>query len=272
MTPEHLLRAARRYAMVSQRELAERAGVQPRTVADIERGAVRPSVATLERLLASVELELTLDERLPPAAPGHERYLRLTLTQRLYLAFGGRHHPSHDRHPPWRALAVLSRRGEVEVVGEAAVGTWAPVVCDRPRALIRLWDGGSLPDAEDTGPLQVAVVQAAPDHRAVPVALPGGRQVQVLPPHLMALDPVHAQHRTALRTAAALLDRGAGTDEAGRRAPTHRDVDLRRDTRYAMHTKAFGLRSPPDRATTRGWQLEGPVSMAQWFRSQGYPA
>ena len=51
MRAEGALRAARRRAGLSQRQLAERAGVAQPMVARIESGGVRPRVDTLERLL-----------------------------------------------------------------------------------------------------------------------------------------------------------------------------------------------------------------------------
>lgn len=56
--PVGLVRAARRRADCSQRELAERAGVSHSTVARIESAALVPSLTMLRRLLAVAELQL----------------------------------------------------------------------------------------------------------------------------------------------------------------------------------------------------------------------
>jgi transcriptional regulator with XRE-family HTH domain len=53
----NLLRVARARAGMSQRELAEVAGVQQSTIARIESGARQPSLPVLARILAAVGLE-----------------------------------------------------------------------------------------------------------------------------------------------------------------------------------------------------------------------
>ncbi|HVM28156.1 MAG TPA: helix-turn-helix transcriptional regulator [Mycobacteriales bacterium] len=83
MDPAHLLRTARRQAGLSQRQMAARSGVAASTVADVERGAVRPSLQVLDRLLDAAGLEVTLDRRLPAPCPHLVRYLRLPLATRL---------------------------------------------------------------------------------------------------------------------------------------------------------------------------------------------
>lgn len=56
--PVGLVRAARRRADCSQREMAERAGVSASTVGRIEAGALAPSLAVLGRILAVADLRL----------------------------------------------------------------------------------------------------------------------------------------------------------------------------------------------------------------------
>lgn len=56
--PVGLVRAARRRADCSQREIAERAGVAASTVGRIEAGSLAPSLAVLRRLLAAAGLRL----------------------------------------------------------------------------------------------------------------------------------------------------------------------------------------------------------------------
>jgi DNA-binding XRE family transcriptional regulator len=57
MDAAHAVRAARRRALLSQRELAAQAGVSLRTVAAIEAGRTSPSWRTMSALLAAVGLE-----------------------------------------------------------------------------------------------------------------------------------------------------------------------------------------------------------------------
>lgn len=82
------LREARRRAGLTQRQLAERAGVPQPTVARIERGTVSPLVGTLQRLLLETGQELSVEHRL---GEGVDRSLikdrlRLTPVQRVQLA------------------------------------------------------------------------------------------------------------------------------------------------------------------------------------------
>jgi transcriptional regulator with XRE-family HTH domain len=76
------LSEARRRAGMTQRQLAERAGVPQPTVARIERDTVSPRVGTLQRLLGETGQELSVQPRL---GEGVDRSLirdRLILTPR----------------------------------------------------------------------------------------------------------------------------------------------------------------------------------------------
>lgn len=84
-----LVRAARRRADCSQRELAARAGVAASTVGRIESGRLVPSVATLGRLLAVAGIELVAVDR-------HGRRVRPMQDDRDDLRDGAeRRYPSH---------------------------------------------------------------------------------------------------------------------------------------------------------------------------------
>ena len=85
-----MLRYARQLAGLTQRQLAELAGVPQATVGRIEGGLVTPRTDTLERLLRAAGLELTVGSR---PGIGIDRsqireLLRLTPRQRLDLAAG----------------------------------------------------------------------------------------------------------------------------------------------------------------------------------------
>ncbi len=69
-----MLFLARRGAGLSQRALAERAGVPQSTVARIERGRIDPRASTLNALLRACGLELTV-QRLSVDANGIDRTL-----------------------------------------------------------------------------------------------------------------------------------------------------------------------------------------------------
>jgi ribosome-binding protein aMBF1 (putative translation factor) len=69
-----LVRAARRRADLSRRELAAEAGMAHSTVGRIEAGTLVPSLATLTRLVAVAGLRLVLIDVPPP--PTVEQWLR----------------------------------------------------------------------------------------------------------------------------------------------------------------------------------------------------
>jgi transcriptional regulator with XRE-family HTH domain len=60
MDTARLLRAVRRHRRLSQRDLADHAGVPHSTIGRIESGAVEPRVATLVAILRAVHLDLAL--------------------------------------------------------------------------------------------------------------------------------------------------------------------------------------------------------------------
>ncbi len=83
-----LLRASRRRAHLTQRDLALRAGVPQATIGRIEAGHVSPRADTVERLLRAAGYELSVEPRL---GEGIDRSLirdrlRLTPAQRIRLA------------------------------------------------------------------------------------------------------------------------------------------------------------------------------------------
>lgn len=88
MSPARLLRRARRRARLSQRALAEAAGVPQSTVARIELGALSPRVDTLERILRAAGQTLSSEPVLGIGIDRTQiqRLLRLSPEQRLRLA------------------------------------------------------------------------------------------------------------------------------------------------------------------------------------------
>ena len=88
MHAAYLLRQARRRSRLSQRQLANRAGVPQSTVARIELGTLSPRTDTLDRLLRAAGQTLSIE---PLLGVGIDRtqirgLLRLTPEQRLRLA------------------------------------------------------------------------------------------------------------------------------------------------------------------------------------------
>jgi transcriptional regulator with XRE-family HTH domain len=72
MRAARLLRYSRRRAGLTQRDLARATGVAQPAIARIERGAVSPSIDTLERLLAATGVTL---EAMPRLGIGVDRTL-----------------------------------------------------------------------------------------------------------------------------------------------------------------------------------------------------
>lgn len=272
MDESHLLRAARRYAGLSQRALAARAGVSASTVAALEAGQRAGSVPTVARLLHAAGLELAAVPGTPTPCKHLRQYLKWGLVERLYRAVGGRQHPTRDRSlEAWRGLWQLTGQGRVEVVGAAAVGVWAPVVAARPTVRVEAYT----PPLWRPGRAKVPGLAVVPSAGTVArVLVPIGfcsRQVWVAAPDVLALDPAYADHSLVLRAAAVLLHEELPVDDAHRRAPAHRDPQPRRDDHVVRHTKAFARLPLPEPADRRGWQLDGQASLAQWLRRRGYP-
>jgi transcriptional regulator with XRE-family HTH domain len=83
-----LLRAARGTRKVSQRRLAELAGLPRSTVDRIEAGLTDPRIGTLERLFGAIGYELTI-------CTGQGRVLRIDEHREQLVDYGGRHFPPH---------------------------------------------------------------------------------------------------------------------------------------------------------------------------------
>jgi transcriptional regulator with XRE-family HTH domain len=61
MTPKHLILQLRQRAHLTQRELADRAGMSQPAIAKLEQGAANPTLATLARCAAAAGFDLRLE-------------------------------------------------------------------------------------------------------------------------------------------------------------------------------------------------------------------
>lgn len=270
----HLLRTARRAAGLSQRQLAERSGLPLTSIAEVEAGRRGLPVEAVRRALVQAGLDLAVIPcaRLGPMEETALRaHLRSSLVQRLHQGLGGRGRPQTDRSPMWSGLWQLSLRASVLLTGPAAVSVWLPVraaccqvvlhplgtVAGRPPA----------PPATVEG-LIVTTSQEALPRGTVQVGL-GPAVLHVLPPALLSTVVDGAAQRQALLAAARLLDREAPRDAQGRRAAAHRGVRPWWDQEAVEEQRGGTSRRVPAPDNRRGWQLDGPVSRAQWVRRAG---
>ncbi len=114
----------------------------------------------------------------------------------------------------------------------------------------------------------------APLPRSGSVLVPVGlrnREVGVHPPDVVSLQCPDPAGQVALRAAARLLHDAGPVDDGFRRPPAHRDPQPRKDDHQVRHTRRYGQRRLPRETDRRGWQLDGPASLAQWLRGYGYP-
>ena len=70
--------AARAQAGLSQKELAERTGIDQSDISKIERGIANPSIATLERIAAALEGELIVSINQPTQKQGRHRLILMS--------------------------------------------------------------------------------------------------------------------------------------------------------------------------------------------------
>ena len=106
----------------------------------------------------------------------------------------------------------------------------------------------------------------------VPVPLASwSMQVTVPTPGELALDEECADQRTTLLSVAALLDREAPVDLAGRRVKAHRDPEHTSEQERVFHDKrlhGYPLPAPED---IRSWRLNDDASLASWLQHHGIP-
>jgi transcriptional regulator with XRE-family HTH domain len=98
------LRARRHELGLSLRDLADRLGVSPSLISQIERGRANPSVSTLYQLVGELDVsldELLFEDRRPAEAPAVGPIQRATERHRIRLASG----------VIWERLTTLSEPG-----------------------------------------------------------------------------------------------------------------------------------------------------------------
>lgn len=261
-----MVRAARRRAGLSQRELARRAGVAAGTVAAVETGRQVPSGRVLETLVAAAGLELTLDRPVQPLCAHALRHLHRSLPARLHRALGGSGYP-YDRPflPAWQQLGLLSGKGVVHVTGELARALWlpSPEVAE-PVVGLDLYRPAVLPPTPD---LRV-VLRPVPYGCTIPVPLTCGLIITPTPAEL-ALDPQHAAWRRSLRSVAHELERQAPRDRARRRRPVHREPRRVNEATRLLFARRWTARFlPPDDHDVRGWRLGDVVGMDEWIEQR----
>lgn len=262
MDAAQVIRAARRHAGWSQRELARSAGVATRSVAAWEAGGRSPSSDALDRVLAAVGLDVVL---VPRAADEVDavlrRHLMLSLTQRLRLALGESPKlPVHARSELWRELGALARRGQVVLDGQLAVAMWLPLgPVERPG--VNVFHPRTGITAERIG---ARIRDGNAPAAAISFMMEVGERVWVLPPGELAFP---SAQEVRLRQADLLLNAQAPIDDAARRRPAHRDPDEAGEDWRLLRTK--GVKNRPDMRDGRGWRLGASASLAQRLRLEG---
>ena len=243
-----MLRDARRRTGLSVRGAALRCDVPRGTWAGWESGATSPTAQKLDAVLAVLGLDLHLVPRCtaPPDRPAVARHLRLSLSDRARAALGS--------FLP--ATAAACRESPRLLTGPAAAGVWVPgVVADEPP---------TLPTAPEDVGLVALRLDVAYDHEGVAVAL--------VPPPRYLISAGEDSRWPALLTAARLLEEHGARDAAGRRLPAHRDPDEDREEGDLAQTLRWGGRGrvPVTPLDSRAWRLDGPATLDDVLRRQGY--
>ncbi len=91
MRVSEAVRAARRSAGLSQRKLAELAGVPQSTIARVELETIEPRSSTVEKILGAAGYEIEIEPRLGAGVDRTliRRFLRLTPKERVEYAVAG---------------------------------------------------------------------------------------------------------------------------------------------------------------------------------------
>jgi transcriptional regulator with XRE-family HTH domain len=270
-----MLREARQSAGLSQRAVAALSGVSARTVSAAEAGEHEPSCRVLTSLLAACGLELTTIASTPVAEPcRHLReHLRLPTTERFARA------PVADgrRDELLADLSALWSSDELVLEPAGSVPVWVPGAALPVPLVITVHQLPLAHRLHDLPPTTAIVLRATTD--PLPVGLVRmnvvrGIEVHVQHPAALACDPCSRRWRPALAAAARLLHEQAGTDDAGRRAPPHRQPDEDEEGRRLSTTLRYtGVVRPrrPSALDSRGFRTGAPVSLPQWLDERGLP-
>jgi hypothetical protein len=131
-----------------------------------------------------------------------------------------------------------------------------------------------VPGVVATEPLPLPDVLAVAGLVAVRLDVEHDRQgpsVALVPPPTHLLSAGAEDRWPALVTAARLLHEHAPRDAAGRRLPPHRDPDEDREQGDLAHTLTWGSRRlPVTPLDSRAWRLDGPATLDDVLRRQGY--
>lgn len=272
MDAGRLLRAARREAGLSQRQLAAAADIGRRVVEEAEAGRVSPPYDVVARLLAVCGQELVVRGRSPGPVDeaGLTRWLKRSLSHRLAMTCG-QPYPRTAGTGPWADLVRLGSRGPMSAVeGPLAYGAWLPdLTLDGDQPLVaHAWRTDASGD-DPAPPLRLERCPDPPARSLVRVPLPwyaSLRSAVLVPPPdaLLATAPLHL--REALRRAAQLLHEDGPRDGAGRRPAAHREPDAHAEL---QRWRAAYSTAPPVVTDARDWRLAGAGSLTELARRSG---
>jgi transcriptional regulator with XRE-family HTH domain len=270
MDPSLVVRSARLHAGLSQRQLADAAGVGRRVVDRIEAGAVQPRWDTVDKLLAVCGLDAVPARRGDPVAEHDLGFWRLSTTARLYASLGGRvHHRFDSKNGTWLELGRTARRARLVLAPEAALGVWLPGYSAPQPLPVRV-----------SGPVDGLALQhltlttcSEDPPGLVPVGVTYKHQVLVQAPLSLALTISDPERAGQLRAVAALFHDRYPKDGQGRRPAAHRHVDVVGEQDWAMGRRRFiTVKDPgPDARERRDWRLGGEASFREWLLRRGYP-
>lgn len=276
MRGDEFVRSLRQQRGLSQRALAQLAGVSTSTVARIEAGAADPSWRVISRLAAACGRDLAVALPAVPADEATTTWLHLSVSERLYRSLGGQFSALRDRSTPvWTELGALSEAGLVVVAPEASLGVWLPAVRAPDPFPVTVvapwWRRDPLAVSKASRSLTVSFGPASLTG-LVPVGVTHRRDVLVHPPSApqLAVDPMLSAR---LRGVASLLDGGRQRDGGGRHVPAHRFSTPVAEFERVLGTKRYGLvaRDRPDPRRRRDARLDGEASFQWWLSRRGYP-
>jgi len=288
MDAAELLRQARRRTGLSQREFAARAGVSERSLAGAESGGRPASWTLVEQACRAAGLDVTAALPTGDLEAETRRHLEQSLTQRVWLSFGGQGRPlgrygprAATRPTGWCRLVEVAQSVDVVLLGTEALRAWLPAAASAGRVGPDCrWTEVSVcrPSRGSTTHSKAALLRLPPGVRVVdvlpcglvPVPLAEPRPHVLVPtPAELALDPACAEQHDALRGVATVLHEQSARDVAGRRTPSHRDPNHGREHADVWHDKRFKPLPMPPAHDTRSWRLFDDASHAAWLGQHG---